>query len=156
MILKVNFIGIKKPSTAVRVNAEAGHVRTYKKDLDHPRHIIFVPDYGNFMRSRVIWKMVTGKEPGQAVDHANGNTLDDRFTNLIDGGYGWNNTNKKVKSASGLIGAVATPYGKWISCITVEGRKQYLGVFDSAEKASAAYLAARTELEKEIRSLAKG
>lgn len=43
---------------------------------------------------------------------------------------------------SGLIGALQTGIGKWMSRITVNGKKEYLGYFYSAEDAHKAYVQA--------------
>lgn len=52
----------------------------------------------------------------------------------------------KLNSKSGLIGA--SPYrGKWKSQIKADGKVIYLGLFDTPEEASAAYLMARAKLK---------
>ena len=142
----------KKPARRVPRLAEAGWKQMHGPD--HPRWSVTVPGYGRFLRSRLVWKMVTGSDPGAAIDHADGNSLNDRFENLIDGGMSWNGRNRRnVRAKSGHVGAFPTSYGRWMSTIQIHGRTKYIGVYDTPEEASAAYLAVRDTFEKEARGL---
>jgi hypothetical protein len=98
--------------------------------------------------------MVTQTDPGTAVDHANGNSLDDRFENLVDGGKTWNNRNRRCTSTSGLMGAYPTNGGRqWMATIQENGRTKYLGTWATAEEASAAYFAARAKFQQEAKAV---
>lgn len=48
----------------------------------------------------------------------------------------------RSNNKSGLLGAMQTGIGKWMSRITVRGTRYYLGYFYSAEDAHEAYKAA--------------
>lgn len=141
----------KKPARQIVKNTEAGWVQ--KHGSSHLRWSVNVPEYGRFLRSRVVWKLVTGSDPHSAVDHANGNSMDDRFENLIDGGKSWNNRNRQVSAQSGLPGAYPTKNKKrWMATIQKKGKTVYLGTWDTAEEASQAYLHARSVFEQEARA----
>jgi hypothetical protein len=140
----------KKPARQVPRLAEAGW-----KQLHGPHHTrwsVNVPGYGRFLRSRLVWKMVTKKDPSDAVDHADGNSLNDGFSNLIDGGMSWNGRNRReVRARSGYVGAYPASNGRWMSTVQVCGRTKYLGTYNTPQEASAAYLAVRDEFEREAR-----
>lgn len=141
----------KKPARQVPKFAEAGWKQLH--GLQHPRWSVSVPAYGRYLRSRVVWKMVTQTDPGTAVDHANGNSLDDRFVNLVDGGKTWNNRNRRCTATSGLMGAYPCNGGRqWMSTIQENGRTKYLGTWATPEEASAAYFAARSKFQQTARA----
>lgn len=61
-----------------------------------------------FLRSRIIWKMVTGKDPKYIIDHDNGDCSDDNFYNLKDRTLTNNqrNSNRRLNSnnTTGICG----------------------------------------------------
>lgn len=87
---------------------------------------------------RIIWKMAYGDEPC-IVDHANGNTFDNRLANLRAATPTQNMGNKrKVVGASGLKGV--RPNGsKWGAYIRKGGTFCALGKFESKDDAARAY-----------------
>jgi hypothetical protein len=143
----------KKPTRQVPRLAEAGWKQMHGPH--HPRWSVNVPGYGRFLRSRIIWKMVTGNDPGAAVDHLNGDSLDDRFENLVDGGSSWNNRNRhKRRHTSEFVGAYPSNGGKqWMVTIGVNGKTKYIGSYRTPQEASAVYLAVKAQYEKEARGL---
>lgn len=98
--------------------------------------------------SRVIWVMMTGEDPGaMTVDHVNRVRGDNRWCNLRLADLSLQQRNKGVHrtSTTGLKGAHRTNSGegkRFSSAIMRDGKTTYLGRFDSAEKAHAAYVAA--------------
>ena len=46
---------------------------------------------------RLIWKLVTGKEPKGTIDHKNGNRDDNRFENLREADMSQQNWNKETR-----------------------------------------------------------
>lgn len=94
---------------------------------------------------RVIWKMVTGEEPDQ-IDHINGDTADNRWTNLRDvvGAENQKNMKRPKNNTSGMIGVSwDSARGKWAAEIWNAGVKHHLGRFDDFDEAVAARLAAQ-------------
>ncbi len=86
-----------------------------------------------------------GVQPGAKTDHVNRQRHDNRVANLRPATTSQNGFNAKTRSnnTSGLKGASFFPSrNKWRSTITVNGRQQHLGYFDSPEPAHAAYMSA--------------
>jgi len=73
-------------------------------------------------------------DPTQTVDHINRNKLDNRVENLRI------ITQQQQCFNVGAKGYTLLPSGKWQSQIYVRGKSTYLGVFDTEEEASQAYL----------------
>lgn len=82
-------------------------------------------------------------DAGLTIDHINGNTLDNRRTNLRICPFKQNNHNKRGRGgASKFKGIYKRNYGRWSAEIRVEKRRFCLGVFGTEEEAARAYDAA--------------
>lgn len=81
-------------------------------------------------------RMILGDPDGSLVDHANGNTLDNRRCNLRLATRGQNNANRRSAGcAAGYRGVVAGPTpGTWAA-----RADRHIGIFDSAEDAALAF-----------------
>ena len=86
-------------------------------------------------------------------DHANRNTLDNRRSNLRIASHSQNTCNRRLPShsSSGFRG-VTPDRGLWKAVITFEGRKHFLGRFQTKELAHAAYCEAAQQLHGEFAS----
>ncbi len=100
-----------------------------------------------FLAHRLAWFYVYGHWPTHGIDHRDGNPLNNRIENLRDVLPSVNSQNlhrPHRDNQTGLLGVLReNRRNKWLAQITVNGKRIYLGYFDSAEKASAAYLRAK-------------
>jgi len=91
---------------------------------------------------RLAWLHVHGEDPKQEIDHINGIRTDNRIANLRQCSRRENARNKRRQN-SRFKGVVLRPAsGKWCAQIGLNGRSVYLGIYDTAEAAAAAYDAA--------------
>lgn len=96
---------------------------------------------------RLAWLVVTGEWPRKHVDHINGRRDDNRFCNLREASRKENGQNRRLNknNNSGHIGVYQNPNGTWRAQIKA-GTQIYLGQFDTAEEAAAAYVEAKRRL----------
>lgn len=95
---------------------------------------------------RLAWFYEYGVWPKGQIDHVNGVRTDNRICNLRDVSRAVNQQNQRkahIKNKCGLLGAHCGGNGKFTSRINVGGRRIYLGYFDTAEQANAAYIKAK-------------
>ena len=94
---------------------------------------------------RVIWKLMTGKEPPPIIDHRDQKKGNNRWGNLRAATKPQNCINRKPSPFN------STGYGgvhkhrnknRWVAQLGCRGKKRYLGIFDSPKKARTAWLAA--------------
>lgn len=105
-----------------------------------------------YRRAQIILAIATGVWPAECVDHINGNSLDDRASNLRHATVAQNAMNHKTraKSAAEPMGVRLTASGRYQARIAMNKRQIVIGVFDSASAASAAYQLARKEMFREF------
>ena len=93
---------------------------------------------------RVIWAMETGEWPSEYIDHINGDTSDNRISNLRDVSVSENGKNQK-RPASNTSGAVGVHWdgrrGNWVARI-YGSHGEYVGAFTNYDDAVAARKAA--------------
>lgn len=98
----------------------------------------------SYAEHRLAWVWVNGGDlDGQQIDHADVNPLNNAIENLRIATPAQQTQNRRVdsRSSSGLKGAHRRRDGKpWRSTITIDGRSIFLGNFDTAEEAHAAYV----------------
>jgi hypothetical protein len=100
---------------------------------------------------RIIWKMVTGEDPAQTIDHADGDQTNNRWPNLRSATASqqqWNQP-RNAANTSGYKG-VYRSRGRWRAMIRTGGPRRSLGTYSSPQEAAAAYEAAARRLHGEF------
>tara|TARA_R110000772_G_scaffold67291_1_gene149376 strand:- start:549 stop:1058 length:510 start_codon:yes stop_codon:yes gene_type:complete len=81
---------------------------------------------------RIIWKMVTGNDPAEELDHVNHSRSDNRMDNLreVTRSENQQNASKRKDNVSGVTGVHwHKANSKWKADIQVEGNRLHLGSF---------------------------
>jgi hypothetical protein len=103
-----------------------------------------------FRAHRLAWLYVTGSWPSGVVDHMDGKTDNNAFSNLRDVSHSVNLQNRRqarVDSLLGLMGVTHHPKNnKYQARITLDKKTKSLGYFCTAEEAHQAYLEAKRQL----------
>ena len=97
-----------------------------------------------YMAHRIIWKLVTGRDPKDQIDHINRLPADNRWRNLREATHTENTRNRKTQhnNKSGCPGVFQVRTGKWNVSVR-DGRKQVcIGTFETKEEAIQARRAA--------------
>jgi hypothetical protein len=85
-----------------------------------------------------LHRLVSGAGKGKIVDHINGDTLDNRKSNLRVCCYTVNALNRNVVKTKTGYANVNKVGNKFRAMIRVHGKPKHLGYFDTAEKANEA------------------
>lgn len=95
----------------------------------------------DYLAHKLVWLIHTGKMPTSEIDHINGITSDNRFSNLRDVSHRENlrNTSLHRSNKSGCCGVrFLAARGHWIAEITNFNSAIYLGSFKSMDEAKQA------------------
>lgn len=95
---------------------------------------------------RLAWLYIHDKWPKDQIDHANGIRDDNRLINLREATRAENAQNAgSRKGRDNFSRGTSQKKGrnKWEAQIQVNGRNQYLGIFNTQEEAHKAYVAAK-------------
>jgi hypothetical protein len=99
---------------------------------------------------RMAWLYMTGEIPSGEIDHINQEPSDNRFANLRVVSRAVNQQNQRraqrSNKSTGMLGSYKQPSGRFVSSIRVNDKQTYLGTFDTAPEAHAAYIKAKREL----------
>lgn len=99
-------------------------------------------DGESYLVHRLVWKLRTGTEPSDTIDHRNGDRMDNRIDNLRLATKGQNSYNQRVRadSTSAVKGvSLEKTSGLWKSRIQYAGRAVFLGRFATKDAAHEAY-----------------
>lgn len=95
---------------------------------------------------RLAYFYVYGKWPANHLDHRDGDTCNNRISNIRDATRTQNMGNRRISknNTSGFKGVCRAkrPAGKWCAKIGAGDKRIFLGYFDTAEAAHDAYMAA--------------
>ena len=94
-----------------------------------------------YMTHRIIWKLVTRKEPPPILDHKDRNKTNNAWENLRAATASQNCTNRSSHfvGRSGYRGVYESS-GRWMARFGSTTANNYLGTFDTREEARAAWL----------------
>lgn len=135
------FIWIRPASNRVKAGDVAGATMANG-------YIVITIDGVKVLAHRLAWLVHYGEWPKQCVDHINGDKKDNRIANLRDISHKANSRHQLRPSKNNSLGflGVCQRYGRYKAEITVNRKHVNLGMFDTPEKASAAYQAAKQRL----------
>lgn len=102
-------------------------------------------------KTRLLHRAIMRPRPDQVVDHINGDTLDNRKSNLRVCSTSQNSKNRAHTGPTPYKGVSwMNSKGAWRARIKVEYKEIHLGLFDSAEDAATAYNFAAYELHRDF------
>ena len=103
---------------------------------------------------RLAWLYTHGSWPNGVIDHINGQRSDNRLANLRDVTQKdnvQNPSNRPKKNQHGATGVYKDrKNGRWLAAIFRDGKKYFLGAFESMKEAGAAYNEADEKLRAGI------
>jgi hypothetical protein len=110
-------------------------------------------DGRRYYAHRLAWLYVHGRWPSGVIDHIDRNGLNNSMSNLRETTQSANLLNQKrvrKPNKQGFMG-VHRNGNRYCAGLTVEGQYIHLGMFDSAEEASAAYERKKADFVERVR-----
>jgi hypothetical protein len=92
-----------------------------------------------YRANRLAWLYMTGNWPKLEIGYINHKKSDTRWANLRAMTPSQRGATSRRRNKLGVRGVWITKSGKYVARIKVAGKKKYLGLFDTIEKASVAY-----------------
>lgn len=108
-------------------------------------------DGQRYLAHRLAWFYMTGEWSSHRIDHRDTVKLNNKWSNLREATNSQNLQNSCIrkKNKCGFKG-VYEERGRWAASIACQGRKYYIGSFDSPQEAHAAYVAKAAVLHGEF------
>lgn len=106
---------------------------------------------------RLAWFFVHGEWPSSQIDHRDRDRSNNAIENLRPATPSQNSANGSVRRHSiGQLKGVTPQHGRWKAQIVKDRKKTYLGMFDTAEAAHAAYMSAAQFMHGDFACAGKG
>lgn len=142
---------IYEPETGIFIRKISNSMRMKIGDVaggkDKDGYVIIRINTQMHKAHRLAWLYMMGEWPTYTIDHINGIKGDNRIENLREATDSENKQNFRKPSRNNTAGFLGVSFSKkdkkFRASISVDGKQKHLGNFDTAEKASAAYLAAK-------------
>lgn len=132
-------------------------VNSYHWNISPNKNTFYAMGYKNGIPFRdqkriLMHRLIMGAGPGDPIiDHENRIGIHNYRENLRFITYAGNNRSCIKKNKSGFKGVHETIHGRFFSLIKIDGKNNYLGCFDTAEAAGAAYqIAHDQQIKKEL------
>lgn len=123
-------------------------------DVIRSKDIVYASAYiPELKRHEFMHRLILGAKPKQIVDHKNRNSSDNRKNNLRFATHQQNMQNSKMKVTNtlGFKGVQQKPSGRFSARIrNSEGKRLYLGTYDTPEQAHSSYLQAANKYHGEF------
>lgn len=110
-----------------------------------------------YLAHRIVWKMMTGSDPIDIIDHEDTDRTNNRWPNLREASNGSNIQNSKLRcdNSSGVKGVHwDAQHKKWRAVLTTNGTSTRLGRFASIEEAASVIASARMRDHAEFARMA--
>jgi len=105
----------------------------------------------NFLAHRIIWKMMTGTDPTEEVDHEHGDRDNLRWEYLRAAARSQNTKNRRANHGCAVdLKGVIVKGRRYGAQISADKKHYWLGTFDTPEQAHAAYCEAAKRLHGEF------
>jgi hypothetical protein len=118
----------------------------------HPRGYVQIwINSRKYLRHHLAFLYAHGRWATASVDHVNGDPSDDRLCNLREATHAQNMWNKgRSKSNTSGFKWVTRSGRKWKALLQTNGRKYYVGLFDTPEEAHAEAVKVASRLHGEF------
>lgn len=91
--------------------------------------------YTSFLAHRLAWALHYGSWPAGIIDHINGDTSDNRIENLRATTFRTNSSNQQRHRNGSSCGVYQTSWGRWEARYKANGKRVYVGCFDTEGEA---------------------
>lgn len=105
-----------------------------------------------YLAHRLAWMYTHGAFPLDQLDHIDGERDNNALENLRPATNMENHQNRRIPQANNTTGFIGVSYHKaarkFTAKIILNGNTKYLGLFETAQEASSAYIKAKRELHE--------
>lgn len=120
--------------------------------LDRNGHVRIYVDGQIYAAHRLAWLYMYGSMPCGVIDHMDGNRSNNAISNLRDVSMSVNQQNQRKPHSRGTTGFLGVTFnkrrGKFMAQIGTKTKHIYLGLYETAEEASEAYLKAKRSIHE--------